>query len=643
MKTVLVTLSDTDQETWLTPNYSEEVVAPPEGMVFDGFDVNGTRVAEATAVQSLLTANTDIKYLWKDSPKPQLTIKVNDQTYTYNGSTQGEGDTVYEDSEMIAQKVTIEGDLQDGDVLASIIIDGQGKDIGEYELVPSNVVIKNGDNVVTDNYDIKLVSGKLTIAQEYNIEVITEGSGSASASPVSGITSTEVTLKATPENGWQFKEWEVVSGDVIVENDKFTIGMEDVKIKAVFEEIPATATIYTVTIEPGDGTGNPIVYHSNEGTIGDSWRTASDFQFYTEDNGQMGFKLDTNNCPDGLKPPEGYVFDGYENGVTFNTLSKTETTFIVSWKPGASLLPDASYTLEPSEYTITDSGYTDIECYISSIELGKVKDENGQFHRTQWIEFYSNAGELIDGDGHSISFWVENSGKHEEPKERAYCDIAQTPWSAITMVVYINPDDFSTAIPGTYTGMLRYETEWLIDTYEYIPGEPGQIALTLVISPPEASATSPANNQSDKTSQQPDQPPHITHDDCDWQMTREATPQVDGEMVYVCNTCSAVLQRIVLTGFVPFNEEAAAKIRNARYGEEVVIITDKWISFYSPVWDELAKRPDVALTIDYRYQGHAYEVKVPAGADVQSMKNYEGYIGFLYLSGKFGRQEIKVY
>lgn len=128
-----------------------------------------------------------------------------------------------------------------------------------------------------------------------------------------------------------------------------------------------------------------------------------------------------------------------------------------------------------------------------------------------------------------------------------------------------------------------------------------------------------------------------------WQITRKATPTVDGEMVYACKECGAVAQRLPISGYPAFNEDAANKIKNAKTGAEVVISTQKWISFYSIVWNELAKRPDVKLVIDYQDKGKMYEVVIPAGTDVKTLMNNEGYAGFLFLSGKFGRHEIKVY
>lgn len=54
-----------------------------------------------------------------------------------------------------------------------------------------------------------------------------------------------VTLTATPAEGYTFKEWQVVSGGVTVENNSFTMPASNVEIKAVFEAVP---TAYSITI-----------------------------------------------------------------------------------------------------------------------------------------------------------------------------------------------------------------------------------------------------------------------------------------------------------------------------------------------------------------------------------------------------------
>lgn len=64
---------------------------------------------------------------------------------------------------------------------------------------------------------------------------------------------TEVTLTATPNSGYRFKEWQVISGGVTVTDNKLIIGTANVEVKAIFELIPAVT--YTVTFDPNGGSG----------------------------------------------------------------------------------------------------------------------------------------------------------------------------------------------------------------------------------------------------------------------------------------------------------------------------------------------------------------------------------------------------
>ncbi len=93
-----------------------------------------------------------------------LTITAIDQTYTYNGKTQGPGDAAYDVAAKIAEVVKVSG-LKSGDELASLVIDGQGQKVGTYPLTPSNAVVKSNGNDVTFNYAISYVPGKLTITK----------------------------------------------------------------------------------------------------------------------------------------------------------------------------------------------------------------------------------------------------------------------------------------------------------------------------------------------------------------------------------------------------------------------------------------------------------------------------------------------
>ena len=91
---------------------------------------------------------------------------------------------------------------------------------------------------------------------EHTITVTTAGGGTASASSTSATAGTEITLTATPNTGYHFKEWQVESlAGLVITNNKFTMPDSNVAIKAIFEEdSPFAPTKHTVTVKT-DGNG----------------------------------------------------------------------------------------------------------------------------------------------------------------------------------------------------------------------------------------------------------------------------------------------------------------------------------------------------------------------------------------------------
>lgn len=79
-------------------------------------------------------------------------------------------------------------------------------------------------------------------AETYAVTVTTDGNGTASADLAAAAAGTNISLSATPNTGYHFKEWQVVSGGVTIENDKFTMPDGNVEIKAIFEKDAAPVT-----------------------------------------------------------------------------------------------------------------------------------------------------------------------------------------------------------------------------------------------------------------------------------------------------------------------------------------------------------------------------------------------------------------
>ena len=75
----------------------------------------------------------------------------------------------------------------------------------------------------------------VTAIPTYSITVETDGNGTAFASQTSAPEGTLITLTATPNSGYHFDRFEVVSGNITITNNTFTMPAEPVTVKAVFD------------------------------------------------------------------------------------------------------------------------------------------------------------------------------------------------------------------------------------------------------------------------------------------------------------------------------------------------------------------------------------------------------------------------
>lgn len=87
----------------------------------------------------------------------------------------------------------------------------------------------------------------------YTVTVLTDGKGSASASPATAEAGTTVILTADPDNGWRFSRWEVVEGDVTISGNSFTMPAENVTVRAVFSPIVNLPDTYDIDLIVSDG------------------------------------------------------------------------------------------------------------------------------------------------------------------------------------------------------------------------------------------------------------------------------------------------------------------------------------------------------------------------------------------------------
>lgn len=191
-------------------------------------------------------------------------------------------------------------------------------------------------------------------AAEHTITVTTAGGGTASASSTSATAGTEITLTATPNTGYHFKEWQVESpAGLVITNNKFTMPDSNVAIKAIFEEdSPFAPTKHTVTVKT-DGNGiafaSPLLavagteitltampkkgYHFKEWQVMSGGMTIKDNKFIMPDTNVEIKAIFEEDAPPA--PTEFIVtFDG--NGGTPSVGSMTTTDRKLTSLPSAS-------------------------------------------------------------------------------------------------------------------------------------------------------------------------------------------------------------------------------------------------------------------------------------------------------------------
>ena len=222
----------------------------PADQEFKAWQIGGTeyKVGDSYTVRG----DTEIKALWENSV-------ITPTTYTVTVSNDGKGTGTATPSTAAA-----------GTMISLTATPNKGYHFKEWQVISGNVTIKDNKFTMPDgNVEVKAIfeEDAPPAPTEHTITVITDGNGTASASPDKAVAGTEITLTATPANGYHFKEWEVMSGGVTIKDDKFLMPDSNVEVKAIFEKDTGgggggynpPVTYYTLRFETGGGSDIPSV------------------------------------------------------------------------------------------------------------------------------------------------------------------------------------------------------------------------------------------------------------------------------------------------------------------------------------------------------------------------------------------------
>ena len=217
----------------------------PADQEFKAWEIGGTeyKVGDSYTVNG----DIEIKALWKNSV-------ITPTTYTVTVSNDGNGTGTASPSTAAA-----------GTTITLTATPKTGYHFKEWEVISGGVTIKDDKFLMpNDNVEVKAIFEKDAppAPTEFTITVTSGDNGTASASHAKAVVGTEIRLTATPNTGYHLKEWQVISGGVTIENNKFTMPSANVEVKAIFEkDAPPAPTEFTITVTSG-GNGMASASHA---------------------------------------------------------------------------------------------------------------------------------------------------------------------------------------------------------------------------------------------------------------------------------------------------------------------------------------------------------------------------------------------
>ena len=268
------------------------------------------------------------------------------------------------------------------------------KDTGKISGTPttagtSTFTVKATNSAGSDTKELSITIAKAAPA-EFTISVKTDGTGTASASPAKAAAGTEITLTATPNTGYHFKEWQVISGGVTIKDNKFLMPSANVEVKAVFEKDAPAPTEFIVTFDGNGGTPSvdSMTTTNRKLTSLPSASRSGSYSFdgwYTEKSGGTKITKDTVfHANTTVYAHWTYIGGGGSSGYSYYTIKATAGA-------GGSISPSGNVSVREGRdqtFTITpDKGYAVANVKIDGKSIGAVKSYTFEnVRRTHTIE-----------------------------------------------------------------------------------------------------------------------------------------------------------------------------------------------------------------------------------------------------------------
>ena len=359
-------------------------IAPDEGYMLSTLSVNGTPAAVAVGEDTYTFAQ----------PEGDATITAafemrNEHTVTFDANGGSEPEELPEEvtTAMPAKKILhgSEYSLPECEFIAP-----EGKQFKAWEIGGTEYPV-NAPVTVTADITVKALWKDAPPAPaEYTVTVTTEGNGTASASPAKAVAGEEITLTATPDGGYHFKEWQVISGGVTIKDNKFIMPSANVEVKAIFEkDAPPASTEFIVTFDGNGGTpsvGSMTTTNQKLSSLPSASRSKHSFDgWYTEESGGTKITTDTEFPADTTVYAHWtYTGGGGSSGYSYYTIKATAGA-------GGSISPSGNVSVREGRdqtFTITpDKGYAVANVKIDGKSIGAVKSYTFEnVSRTHTIE-----------------------------------------------------------------------------------------------------------------------------------------------------------------------------------------------------------------------------------------------------------------